>query len=148
MQARSIRELGRTARGRGALIASVALLGWSLVEMVNLAVVHNTGPELYGVLAAVLAVVAAAANLVLLRSSRTPGPAVVAVVALWGLIALAGVAGTIAHIVGPVAGHGPVDLRPRPVMAPLVFTLFGAVGVTTLVLGLRTRGHASSSLGE
>ena len=33
----------------------------------------------------------------------------------------------IANIVGPVPGHGPMDLRPRPTLAPLVFTALGNV---------------------
>jgi hypothetical protein len=59
------------------------------------------------------------------------------VIVLWALISLGGVAGTIAHAVGPVPGHGPIDPRPRPVFAPLVFTLLGTVGGTALFLGQR-----------
>jgi hypothetical protein len=33
--------------------------------------------------------------------------------------------------------YGPVDPRPRPIAAPLVFTLLGIVGGTALFLGNR-----------
>jgi hypothetical protein len=44
----------------------------------------------------------------------------------------------VAHIVGPVAGHGPVDVRPRPVLAPLIFTTFALVGGAALFIGQRS----------
>jgi hypothetical protein len=61
----------------------------------------------------------------------------VALLVLWAVIAVAGLGGTIAHIVGPVAGHGPIDLRPRPISAPLVFTLLAFVGGIALLSGQR-----------
>jgi peptidoglycan/LPS O-acetylase OafA/YrhL len=124
-------------RGRVASFVTVVVLVWSTVELVNLATKHTTGPELYGVLTAALATGAGIASLAVLRSSRPPLLVVGAVVVLWAVIALGGMAGTLAHIVGPVAGHGPVDLRPRPVAAPLIFTLLGVVGGGALVYGQR-----------
>lgn len=122
---------------------SLVVLGWSAYYTVTLAVVHNTGPELYGVLTAGLSAAAAIANLGLLRSPRMRLVATAAVVFLWAAVALGGIAGTIAHVVGPVPGHGPIDLRPRPVAAPLVFTLLGTVGAAALVLGQRARARLS-----
>ena len=139
MQAQAIRTIWRTVTERRSLLMSIAVLGWSIDYTVTLAVVHNTGPELYGVLTAALSTLAAVANLVLLRSPRVRLIATVAVVALWAVVALGGLAGTVAHIVGPVAGHGPMDLRPRPIAAPLVFTLLGSVGAAAVVLGQRMR---------
>jgi hypothetical protein len=124
-------------RRRVASFVTVIVLLWSTVEFVNLATKHTTGPELYGVLTAALATGAGIASLTLLRPSRPPFVVVGAVLVLWAVIALGGVAGTLAHIVGPVAGHGPVDLRPRPVAAPLVFTLLGLVGGAALFYGQR-----------
>lgn len=133
----SPRSIVRTIAKRQPLIMSVVVLGWSIKYTISLGLSHTTGPEMYGVLTAVLAVAAAVANLALLRSPRMPALLTYALLALWVLIALAGVAGTIAHVVGPVPGHGPIDLRPRPIPAPLVFTLLAAAGGTALVLGRR-----------
>jgi hypothetical protein len=61
----------------------------------------------------------------------------VAVLVVWAVVALGGIAGTVAHVVGPPIGEGPVDARPRPIPAPLVFTLLGLVGGAALLLGQR-----------
>ncbi|HXI45004.1 MAG TPA: hypothetical protein VNH13_01755 [Candidatus Acidoferrales bacterium] len=126
-------------------LMSVVVLGWSIDYTVTLAVVHHTGPELYGVLTAAISTGAAIANLVLLRSPRVRLIATGAVLLLWTVVALGGIAGTIAHAVGPVPGHGPVDLRPRPIAAPLVFTLLGIVGAAALTLGQRMRMRAAAT---
>jgi hypothetical protein len=125
-------------RRRGvAIVVAFVVLGWSIVEVVNLTAVHTTGPELYGVGVAVLAVVAGIASLVLLRSGERRLWPTVAVLIIWTVVAIGGLAGTVAHIVGPVAGHGPIDTRPRPIAAPLIFTVLGVVGAAALWLGQR-----------
>jgi hypothetical protein len=126
----------RTFR-RAALAVSVVVLIWSFVEVVSLATRHTTGPELYGVLVAVLATGAGVANVVLLRSPRARTLVILAVIAVWAIVALGGIAGTVAHVVGPPIGEGPVDPRPRPIPAPLVFTVLGLVGGGALLLGQR-----------
>lgn len=143
MPSNLIHTIRRTFVERRSLFMSVVVLGWSIKYFISLAVGHNTGPELYGVLTAALSAGAAVANLALLRSPRMPAVATVAVLVLWAVIALGGIAGTIAHIVGPVPGHGPIDLRPRPIAAPLVFTVLGAVGAVALFLGQRLRVRRS-----
>ncbi len=124
---------------------SLVVLGWSIDYTVTLAVVHTSGVEIYGVLTAAVSTGAAAANLALLRSPRVRPIATAAILILWTVVALGGLAGTIAHIVGPVPGHGPMDLRPRPTAAPLVFMLLGTVGAAALVLGRRARERAAST---
>jgi hypothetical protein len=79
----------------------------------------------------------AVASFALLRSAHPPMWATAAVLVVWGVIGLGGMAGVVAHIVGPVAGHGPVDPRPRPVLAPLIFTTFALVGSAAVVIGRR-----------
>ncbi len=127
-------------RRRISLVVAFVVLVWSIAELVNLAAVHTIGPELYGVLVAALAVAAGAADVALLRSSERRFWVSAGVLALWAVIALGGVAGVVAHIVGPVAGHGPVDTRPRPIAAPLVFTLLGVAGGAALFFGQRLGG--------
>jgi hypothetical protein len=138
-QAPAIGAIRRILAVRRPLLMSGVVLGWSIKYFVTLSVVHHTGPELYGVLVAALSAGAAAANLALLRSRRMQVVATAAVLVLWAVIALGGIGGTIGHVVGPVPGHGPVDPRPRPIAAPLVFTVLGSVGGLTLVLGRRAR---------
>ena len=126
----------RTIR-RVALVVSFVVFGWSFVELVNLSLTHTTGPELYGVLAAALATGAGVANLALLRSPRAQVLVILAVLVVWAVVAVGGVAGTVAHVVGPPIGEGPIDPRPRPIAAPLVFTLLGLVGGAALLFGQR-----------
>jgi poly(3-hydroxybutyrate) depolymerase len=124
-------------RHRAAQIVTIVVLGWSIVQLVNLAFTHTTGPELYGVFVAGLSVGAAVLSVLLLRSDERRLWYVLPLVGLWAVVALGGIAGSIAHIVGPVAGHGPVDPRPRPVAAPLVFTLLGIAGGAAVWFGQR-----------
>jgi hypothetical protein len=140
-----IQNIKRTILEHRPVLMSVAVLGWSLKYLVSLGLTHTTGPELYGVLTAALAAGAAGSNLATLLSSRPQLLLTAVLVGLWALIALAGLGGTIAHIVGPVPGHGPMDLRPRPIAAPLVFTLLGFVGAAALVLGQRARARLVTS---
>ena len=144
MQAQSIRTIWRTVTDHRSQLMSFVVLGWSINYTVTLAVVHHTGAELYGVLTAAISTGAAAANLALLRSPRVRLIATGAVLLLWTVVALGGLAGTIAHVIGPVPGHGPMDPRPRPVAAPLVFTLLGIVGAAALALGQRAKRAATT----
>lgn len=144
MQVTSIPTIWRTITDRRSLVMSLVVLGWSLKYTVTLAVTHNAGPELYGVLTAALASAAGIANIALLRASRGQVLATAAVLVLWAVVAFGGLAGTVAHVVGPVAGHGPIDLRPRPVVAPLVFSVLGLVGGAALFLGQRARVRSTT----
>ena len=144
---RSTRPRGRTRR-RALMIVTVVVLGWSIVELANLTFTHTTGPELYGVLVAALSVGAAVLSVLLLRTDERRLWYVLPLVGLWALVALGGIAGSVAHIVGPVASHGPVDPRPRPVAAPLIFTLLGLLGGAALWLGQRAGTAQSKNVGR
>jgi hypothetical protein len=133
--------LRRLFAENGWLVLSIVVLAWSVSELGSLVVNHNTGAELYGVLTAALAVAAGGANVALLRSPRTQIVLTAAVLVVWAVVAVGGFAGMIAHMVGPVPGHGPMDLRPRPVAAPLVFTLLGSLGAMALFRGQRSRSR-------
>ena len=145
MEAQAFRSIRRTLVSHRSQVVSLVVLAWSIDYTVTLAVVHNVGAELYGVLTAALATAAAVANLGLLRSPRVRLVATAVVLVVWAIVAVGGIAGTVAHLVGPVAGQAPIDLRPRPIAAPLVFTLLGAVGAAALSLGQRARMHAAST---
>jgi len=145
MAAKSLTTMWRTAVEQRWLLVSVVALLYGLVETVSLAVVHHDGAELYGVLTAAIAAGAGALNVALLRTPRVRLVVTGAVVVLWVAVALGGIAGVAAHVIGPVAGHGPIDPRPRPIAAPLVFTALGAVGAAALVLGQRMRIRAGRS---
>ena len=137
----SLGMLRRLFAERGWLVLSVVVLVWSVSELGSLAVNHNTGPELYGVLTAAITAAAGVANVALLRSPRIHIVLTATVLVLWAVVAVGGFAGMTAHIVGPVPGHGPMDLRPRPIAAPLVFTLLGSVGALALFRGQRSRSR-------
>jgi hypothetical protein len=131
------------ASSRIVIFMSLALLAWSIVEVVGLAGRHTTGPELYGVLVAVLAVGAASLALFGMRATRWQAWIAIAVAVTWAIVAIGGIAGVAAHVVGPLPGEGPIDLRARPVLAPLAFTAMGVVG--EIVLWLWWRQPARSS---
>jgi len=135
-------------RRRFAVGAAIVVLGWSVVLLVRLVGVHTSGPELYGILVAVLAVAAGVLGLITLRSSDRTLWATGAVLILWVVVALCGVAGMVAHVIGPGIGHGPIDPRPRPVAAPLVFTLLGLIGGAALWFGQRRRSRRPDTLEE
>jgi len=125
-------------RRRIALVMAFLATAWSAVELGGLVVVdHTTGPEIYGLLVAALAVASGALTTVLLASSEARPWLVVLVLLGWAVVAIGGVGGTIAHIVGPGVGHGPIDPRERPIGAPLVFTAIGLMGSAALVWGRR-----------
>lgn len=126
-----------TGRRIASLLVTVLVLLWSIEEVVNLSVNHTTGPEIYGVLAAVVAVGVSVLSLALIVTSRTRALATVGVLVLWTIVAICGLGGVAAHIVGPEEGHGPVDTRPRPMAAPLIFTALGLAGGAALFWGQR-----------
>jgi 4-amino-4-deoxy-L-arabinose transferase-like glycosyltransferase len=126
-------------RRRVSFAITLVVLVWSIVELVSLALRHTTGPQLYGVLVAALAVGAAVLSLALLASTRRRLLASIAVLVLWAAVAIGGVAGTVAHIVVPLAGRGLVGIRLPPVGAPLIFTALGLVGGAALLFGQRAR---------
>jgi hypothetical protein len=133
------------APSRIVTVMSLALLAWSVVEVVGLAGRHTTGPQLYGVLVAGLAVVAASLALFGVRSTSRQAWFAIAVAVVWVIVAIGGVAGVVAHVVGPLPGEGPVDSRPRPALAPLAFTAMGVVGELVLWIWWRRPVRASAA---
>jgi hypothetical protein len=128
----------RGRAGRFALLVTIALvLALSVAEFINLSGRHMVGAESYGLVVAGVAVAAGILSLGLVLSPWRRVIATAAVLVLWAIVTLGGVAGTYYHIVGVAPEYGPVDPRPRPIAAPLVFTLLGLVGGAALLLGQR-----------
>lgn len=124
-------------RRRVILLGSLIVLAWSTVELVGLVLNHTVGPEIYGVLVAVLSVIAAAASLAVIWSDRRRPITMALLLVLWAIVTLGGVAGTYYHIVGVAPEYGPVDPRPRPAGAPLVYIALGLAGGAALVQAQR-----------
>lgn len=139
----------RARAWRGALFVTTALvLALSVAEFINLSGRHMVGAESYGLLVAGFAVAAGILSLALVLSPQRRVIATAAVLVLWAIVALGGVAGTYYHIVGVAPEYGPVDPRPRPIAAPLVFTLLGTVGGTALFFGQRAAIRRARNQGE
>ena len=143
-------ELSIRARTRRfTLFVSTGLvLALSVAEFINLSGRHTVGAESYGLLIAGIAVAAGIFSLGLVLSPQTRVIATAAVLVLWAIVALGGIAGTYYHIVGVAPEYGPVDPRPRPIAAPLVFTLLGTVGGTALFFGQRGAMRRGRNPGE
>ena len=113
------------------------VLALSVAELVNLLGRHTIGPEWYALLIAGLSVTAGILSLALVLSPRPNRIALAIVMVLWALVALGGIVGTYYHAVGVAPEYGPVDPRPRPALAPLIFTVFGALGGAAVLIGQR-----------
>jgi hypothetical protein len=128
----------RARTRRFALFVTTALvLALSVAEFINLSGRHTLGAESYGLLVAGVAVAAGIFSLGLVLSSQRRVIASAAVLVLWAIVALGGLAGTYYHIAGVAPEYGPVDPRPRPMAAPLIFTALGLVGGAVLFYGQR-----------
>jgi hypothetical protein len=130
----------RARLARGAVFVTIALvLALSVAEFINLAGRHTVGPESYGLLVAGIAVAAGIFSLGLVLTYQRRMIATAAVLVLWAIVALGGIAGTYYHVVGVAPEYGPVDPRPRPVAAPLIFTVLAVVGGTAVLIGQGAR---------
>lgn len=129
-------------------VAVALVLALSVAEFINLSGRHTVGAETYGLLVAGLAVAAGILSLGLTLSPQKRGIFIAAVLVLWAIVALGGIAGTYYHIVGVAPEYSPIDPRPRPVLAPLVFTLYGIVGGSALFFGWRAANRRARNQGE
>jgi hypothetical protein len=133
---------------RGALFVTTGVvLALSVAELFNLGGRHTIGPETYGVLVAGVAVAAGIFSLGLVLSRQRRMLTTVAVLVLWALVALGGLAGTYYHIAGVSPEYGPADPRLRPAFAPLVFTALGVVGGAVVLVAQRAAGKPSEREG-
>jgi hypothetical protein len=138
----STQQRGIEARRIAALVVTVLVLGFCAMYLIRLALTHTVGAEIYGVLVAGVATATALASLALLATEPRRSFATALVLGLWLVVAIGGIAGVAAHVIAPVAGHGPVDDRARPVAAPLIFTVSGVIGAVALYVGPGRHGAA------
>jgi hypothetical protein len=107
----------------GAAVASAGLLAVLMAD-------HTIGGEIDGVIVAGIAVVTGIAGVVSLVRGGTRRRWVLAA---WLVVAAGGVMGYLDHDAPPHPGRPILDERPRPPLAPLVFTVIGLAGAATLV---------------
>ena len=136
-------ELPVRARAWRALlfVTAAVVLALSVAEFVNLLNRHMVGAETYGLLVAGLAVAAGILSLGLILADRRRLIATTAVLVLWAIVAIGGLAGAYYHAAGVDPKYSAVDPRPRPVAAPLIFTAIGIVGAAALVAAQRAAGN-------
>lgn len=113
-------------RRRAVLVITVVTLGCLGLLGDLLVVGHTTGEEIWGVVTALSGVLIGVLSLVfLIRRSRNRA-ARIGLVALWLTVAFLGFGGYNSHRL-PVP-EGMSEQRPRPPLAPLIFTGFGIAG--------------------
>lgn len=96
---------------------------------------HTNGEEIWGPITAGLAALTGALSLAYLAQRGRNRAARYAVIALWLTVAFFGVGGYNSHRL-PLP-DGTVDSRPRPPLAPLVFTGIGIAGAVVLRSGTK-----------
>ena len=135
----------KSGRRLAAVAVSAAVLAWCLKLLVGLLLTHTVAScELMAIVVALLGVAGGAVNVWLLAGSQSRKPVRLAGLALWAALVVGGIAGSVEHLAGGEPGYGPVDARPRPPLAPLVFTGLGTIGAAALLLGDRvSRTEAS-----
>ena len=119
--------------GRALIVTTVATLGCLGLMGDLLLVGHTRGGEIWGVATAVFGALVGVLSLAfLLKGSRNRG-ARIGLVALWLTIAFFGFGGYNSHRL-PLP-DGVSDQRPRPPLAPLIFTGIGIAGALAVRSG-------------
>ncbi len=123
-------------RRRRAIIATAAFGVASVALLVDLLVVgHTNGEQIWGPVTAAVASAVAAMSLVVLSTRGRSRVVRILLIGLWLLVAFFGYGGYNDH--RAAIGPGSVDPRPRPPLAPLVFTGLGLAGAYSLRYGTK-----------
>ncbi|MEX1296686.1 MAG: hypothetical protein AB1Z67_10980 [Candidatus Limnocylindrales bacterium] len=105
---------------------------------------HDIGGEIWGPVAGATALVASILTFAVHRSSSRVGRA--SILLLWVAVISLGIAGAFEHA-EPVL-PGSLDQRWRPPLVPLVYSLFGAVGIMIVLARARVvAGSRATSRG-
>ena len=121
------------SRRRALIVTTVVTLGCLLMLGDLLVVGHTQGEEIWGVATALSGVLVGALSLVFLIKRGRNRVARIGLIALWLTIAFFGFGGYNSHRL-PLP-EGTSDQRPRPPLAPLVFTGFGIAGALAVRSG-------------
>ena len=130
-------QLERTERlgisRRPLLVISVVTVGCVALLGDLVIVGHTSGEEIWGVLTAAGGSVIGVGSLLFLRSNSRNRGARIGLIALWLTVAFFGFGGYNSHRL-PLP-EGTSDQRPRPPLAPLIFTGFGIAGALAVRSG-------------
>ncbi len=131
-------DAARDRARRRAMRITTGITIVSLALLVDLLLVnHTTGEEIWGPITAAMTALTAGLSLVFLAVRGRSRLARFALYALFATVAFFGFGGYNSHrLAGP---EGTVDSRPRPPLAPLMFTGMGIVGAVILRSG--TKGN-------
>ena len=129
-------EATRNRTRRRALWVTTALTVLSAGLVVDLLLVgHTSGEEIWGPVTAALAALTGALSLVVIYRRGRSRVARFSLIALWLTVAFFGFGGYNSHRL-PVP-DGTVESRPRPPLAPLMFTGIGLAGAYVLRSGTK-----------
>ena len=131
---RSARERGQR-RGRAMIATTMLAIGSSALLVDLLLVGHTNGEQIWGPVTAALAAAVAAMSLGYLGLRMRSRFGRLVLIALWLLVAFFGFGGYNGH--RAAIAPDSVDPRPRPPLAPLVFTGFGLAGAFSLRYGAK-----------
>jgi hypothetical protein len=126
------------ARRRALVVTSVITLAAVGLFADLLLVGHTSGEELWGPITAVATAVVGSLSLVFLAARGHNRAVRIGLIAGWLTIAFFGFGGYNSHRL-PLP-DGTVDSRPRPPLAPLIFTGMGIVGAFSLRSGTNGKG--------
>ena len=120
--------------GRRPLLITAAVTIGSLGLLADLLVVgHTSGEEIWGVATALGGVLVGVLSLIFLFRRGRNRVARIGLIALWLTVAFFGVGGYNSHRL-PLP-EGTTDQRPRPPLAPLIFTGLGIAGALAVRSG-------------
>jgi hypothetical protein len=122
-----------TTRRRALLVITMVTVGCLVLLGDLLMVGHTRGEEIWGVATALSGVLIGALSLTFLIRHGRSRFARLGLIALWLTVAFFGLGGYNSHRL-PLP-DGTVDPRPRPPVAPLVFTGFGIAGALAVRSG-------------
>ena len=118
------------SRQRWPLVLAAVVTLWSLSLVVRFFSTHTIGFERAALLVAVVGLVAGGSTAAYLIGRLHGGAVRMGLVVLWLVVGMAGIGGTILHLNPP--GVAAADGRQRPMVAPLIFTLFAVAGIISL----------------